>query len=1009
MNNNVPLTQQEDNVISGMHTISLGESQHNAVIDEDKEYSLLDTGEQVITLKTGANTSAGVYDRSGKLIRTLWSGKWMEAGTHEVTWEGKDDAGNKVAIDGHTIKVLSSNVSYEWEGAAIGNTGKPITGSNKLHSNSPARDVCFIGDEVYWALGYHEKWPAQWVTSLMHPENGKTWFEPLQQTNQSTVLVATDGALVYWAGHDTYSQPTVSFIWAMIAATKQRAIFANGVPAAMAWGSTYQSTISYKSEPNSYITGLAVQRAGKYLFVSRKAQNELQVIHKTTGALVQTIPVTSVGLLAIDRGDKLWVAQGDSTIKQYSVNSNGTITPTGKKINLNGIIGGMDVSPDNRTIAVCDMDNQIVKGFNTVTGVLLWTLGSKGGYLMDATVTNTKFFWKDAKGIQYSFIKYTPNGGFYLGDPINMRYLQFDSSRNYVRTISWINTFYKAGIDPNNTARLFCVFLEFKIDHTKPLQQCWILKKNWGATFSNLYDKSKISNIVTFPNKRTYGLLRGSSIIAPGKENSYYVVELVEGGTMRITTTEITPLSSFLQKDGSLIKATISGGTTRVVKYQLSGFNNNNPLWNTTGTVLAISSLPNFRFNSLGITENKIIGFDISARNIYDNSDYHLLAFPIGGNTPMWKTSRGTSRDYLGPYPEGGWFDNGNGVNLGLNGGGGFMQCMNNHIIWNYHGEFWKQSHTNRYNHYDASTGLLIGSFGTITPDNVTNEESAYGEDGNALTGGFVFANDNYYLYHNGEIYGLHRWKLHGMNTIAIQTLPVANPNEVTRLEGNDLLVGLIRYTSLQDGVAGWHRSPTTDYQYPNNEFFKAVVGYASYDPFEPPDLTVQFHKSSGSAYVTRDLGDNAGAVNWELSGAIMFGKANVNTSSGKAGCYLEVLDSTGKVICRLYRTRSGSLRNVLIGNDKIISSDNGDRKLTLSNYYYQPFSIRASNSQITFQYGSFEAQTTAVLVDNNAIWNDPSALRFYCFTNSAADNLLRSISLNPLRFRVDKAYSSIV
>jgi len=336
------------------------------------------------------------------------------------------------------------------------------------------------------------------------------------------------------------------------------------------------------------------------------------------------------------------------------------------------------------------------------------------------------------------------------------------------------------------------------------------------------------------------------------------------------------------------------------------------------------------------------------------------------------------------------------------------MQCLNNHIVWNYHGEFWKQSQTNRYHNYDANTGLLIGSFGTVTRDNVTNEEAHYGQDGNAVTGSLVYASDNYYLYHNGETYGVHRWKLHGMDTIAVQTLAVSEAR-ITTQEGIDLLAGLVRDTSLQDGIEGWHRSPLSDYHTSNSEFFKAVVGYTSYDPFEPPDLTVQFHQSSGSAYVKRDLGDNASAVSWEVWGEMLFDRSGVNEPAGKGGCYLEVLDSAGKSICRLYRIRNSTYRNILMGNNKVISSDNSNGELMLANYYYQPFSVRAVNGNITFRYGSFEAQTTAVLTDNGAIWNAPATLRFYCFTNNAADNLLRSISLKQLRFKVERGFNGNV
>lgn len=964
----------------------------------------LPVNERYFVLPQPAYTSAGVYDHNNNLIRTLWSYQYMPAGANALYWDGRDDAGNAVTLNGHTVKILSSNVTYQWEGALIGNSGNPMTGANMIHANKAARDVCFIGDEVYWALEYHETWPAQWVTSLAHPENGKTWFEPLRQTNQNTAHCVTDGNYVYWGGFDPYSSPVFSFVWATVAATKQRAVFANGVSATMAWGSTYASTIAGKTLDNSYISGMAVQKTNNCLLVARKVQNEVQVLHKTTGALLQTVTIANAGRMAVDSNDNVWIIS-NTTLQYYTVGSDGALTLT-RSIDTGVTLSGVDVSPDNTTIAVCDMDTQVLKGFSTTTGALLWTLGTAGGYLTDATVTNTKFYWKDAAGARLAFVKYTPDGGFYVGDGANWRYLQFDSSRNYVRSISWIPSIYNVCVDPNNPRRLFCGFLEFDIDYTKPAAQGWTLKKNWGAPFTtSLYDSGGIrANMVTFPqNGRTYGLLRGTGAAAV----NYYVVEMVEGATMRIpAAATITPLTSYLQPDGSLVKATVTASTTTLTQYPLTGFDaGNNPVWSATGTVLTTSANPNFNFNSVAILPDKVVGFDISARAIYDSSDYHVIAFPKGGNAPLWKTARGTNRDYAGPYPDEGWFDNGNNVNTGLNGGGGFMTYMNNHLIWNYHGEFWKQSQANMYQHIDAATGLMIGSFGALRPDNVTNQESPYGVDGNALTGSIVYANGNYYLYHNGESYGTHRWKLQGMDTVTVQTLPLTSiPSPVQ--PATDLLAGLPRYGSLPDGQGGWNRSPAQDFKTvaANTEYCYIRGGYYSFNPFESPDISIYYAEVNGSAFVSRTLGNNTGAQQWTLQGEVYFSTTYVNTSTttfGTGGWYMEVLDSAGKIICRVYRTSTVTSNNVMLFNDKTIYTDGSDAAMTVLNYHYQPFHIYADQQgMLHFGYSNLPEQGTINMVDSGAAWNDPATFRIYCFANSLTRNYERLVAIRRLYFQ---------
>ncbi|UCG43072.1 MAG: T9SS type A sorting domain-containing protein, partial [candidate division WOR-3 bacterium] len=44
----------------------------------------------------GAEVSLQVFDASGRVVRTLISGR-RAAGTYTTTWNGKDDAGRKLA------------------------------------------------------------------------------------------------------------------------------------------------------------------------------------------------------------------------------------------------------------------------------------------------------------------------------------------------------------------------------------------------------------------------------------------------------------------------------------------------------------------------------------------------------------------------------------------------------------------------------------------------------------------------------------------------------------------------------------------------------------------------------------------------------------------------------------------------------------------------------------------------------------------------------------------------
>src|SRR4029077_8192735 len=66
-------------------------------------------------------SSAGVFDPSGKLVRTLWS---AEPGHSDITATGGDGRLDDMSVapaGNYTIKMLQHNIQYTWEGV-IGNT-----------------------------------------------------------------------------------------------------------------------------------------------------------------------------------------------------------------------------------------------------------------------------------------------------------------------------------------------------------------------------------------------------------------------------------------------------------------------------------------------------------------------------------------------------------------------------------------------------------------------------------------------------------------------------------------------------------------------------------------------------------------------------------------------------------------------------------------------------------------------------------------------------------------------
>ncbi|MBC7511335.1 MAG: hypothetical protein H7320_21700 [Ferruginibacter sp.] len=947
-------------------------------------------------LKNESLTSAGAYKKDGTLLRTIWSGKKYVAGSHTANWDGLDDQGIPVADSNFEVKVLTSNVKYEWEGAYIGNSSASGSGDTRFRvfDFDGVQNVVVSGTNAFVASGYAEGWPAEFTFNTASPSK-KAWVGQTGITGSNTTFVATDGNKVYWAGFDPF-QNTESFVFATNNSNNAEVTFLNGVNAHMEWDNTSNitySTISYKNAPGTIISGLAVQKAGNFLFVSRTSQNELQVVDKTTGALIRTITIAGISKLGIDNMDNLWIAH-ETVLDQFKISLDGNLTKTGIAITSLQTIGGYGFSPDGTTIAVCDVFNQVVKGFSITTGTLSWTLGTPGGYLTNSTVSNDKFYFRDVRGEKLTYLTYLPDGGFYVGDNGNLRIQHFSASRNFTKSIMMLSTNYRTMVDKNVPTRVFADYLEFEIDYSKPLaadNSSWKLKRNWRANFTSKYDFDyKIINIVTFPNGRTYARVKINGV-------TYELIELVKDGVIRFTGILLGQYG-FLNDDGS--KMTI-GYPAHHIRFALTGFDaTNNPIWSTTPDYLAnLSTLgPNdpLPFNNQyeePITQSgKIIYFNCRRVDDKNGDEYHLGAVNKGGTGFLWRTARGTQNSYGGQFPRDGAFDNGNGVETDFRAGGSAL-TYKDHIFWGYHGEFWKQSQTNIWNHVDGNTGLFVGQFGAIKKDYGMAEAPAE-VAGNVFGGTIVEVNGNVYLYHNDEGVnnGIHRWKILGLNTVEVQTATVLSGN-VPLNEGIDLLEGITRdLTTIPNNFHGWTRVPEV-----NSNGAYIEVGNNSYDKFKPANLQFVFNQPKGnSAVFSRDLENNLKLNDWSIKGKLNYQYNQMSEFDLSSASFVDVVDGAGKQIARFDFRQSANQSGThsLRGNNVILTGGT-----TAENVYSsrdEDFEITYSNTQITFSFAGYTA-TTKDKADVTADATGPKFFRFYAYTNGYQTP--KYVSIQELRF----------
>ncbi len=937
------------------------------------------TGTFTFTLSSSARTSAGVYKKDSTLVRTLWANRTYAAGTYTEYWDGKDDYGTKITSPDATynVKVLSSNVNYNWDGI-IGNTSSSNTGT-AVHRGyyTSMTGMAIAGNTAYFCQGYSEAYSSQAKFSTSAPQTRldlKGFSGKLSTMNADYVV--TDGTNVYWAGYDAYKTANSFVMATKVSDDSQVSFGTNGSSYTMQQlgaPKKYTSVIDKLNISQSKPTGLAVQLSGNYLFVAHGGLNQLHVLNKTTGALVQNLSYPSVSGLATD-GAYLWMVTGTNVVSKYKVNSNGTLSSPILKLSGIGTAGAISVS--GTTIVVIDAGtNQIVRFFNTSTSAQTATLGTLGGYATSPNVTTTKFLFNDFRGNTNSFLAFAPDGSFWVGDPGNYRELHYTSTRSFIATIQSLGASYSSCVDPNNITRVFANYLEFAIDYTKPLtgNTGWTLVKNWAfKTQSPTSNIRKLLNVVTLSNGRTYGQDYGG----------LGFVELTSSG-LRSTGLANTGV---LNMDGSVTRFTGSyntGSSVTYTRYSLTGFDATyNPKWSATGTLLA-STPPNTMkdpnnfpgnvsptsYNFISLSD-KVIFYNPSlyyggTATLYDG--YHLGAIKKGGNKWLWKTQKTNSRGYKGSFPEADYFEVGNGVNQYA---GSNVNVVNNNIITGYHGEFWKNGQTNYFNHY-YEDGLAIGQFGTdfykISSNLNVYPTPDIGNAGNALSPTLVKdANGNLYLYHGDESYhgGIHRWKITNLSSIKEQYINIPYPNS-----SNAPALG---YTNLHSGLplnvkpatAGWSTSGT----------LTSVTGTKKYILDGAPDIFTSFAQLSGTASLQKDLGTNNVTTSWKISGQVSFEFSDVVVGSG-INSYIDVLDAAGKILARFYYSGSAATKVVTIyGNSAKIASATG---LSPTLLQFQPLEISVLNGLVTFKYANFPAVTTPIY-DATASWKKPKTLRQY-------------------------------
>jgi hypothetical protein len=984
------------------------------------------------SLSAAAKTSAGIYQvipgKSDKLIRTLWGGVTKEAGTYVYKWDKKLDNGTLAPPGNYVPKIGYGNV-VATATKGIGNNSDAVSGPTLLRFFKGYYAMCVVKkagfpDMLYCSTGYNEGFPSTFKTTVANPYS-KTWIEPMRETNAGINFICANSENIFHSGYDPFDPDNwESFVFALKVSDDSRRQFTSGVPAPMQWGSVYNHAIDYlatsrtgQNDPDTTVSGMAVQAHGGYLFTSRKALNEIHVLNNTTGAYVRTIAKTSPRAMIVDNVNDnsiVWAIHG-TVVEKFTINSDGTWTTTGISISM-PTANGLSISPNGQIISISETDTGLVRHFNTSNGTVAGTLGRGETYIQYARAFDDKFYWKDTRQHYHTFLTYLPDGTLYVGDKENRRVQHFTAGGVYIDNIRTESANYVVDVDPNNTNHLYIAFRQLAIDWTKEPGEPGFetLVANWAGTFENRFDSfQQIKDIITYPNGKTYARLR--------EGDSVTHVELVNNGVMRIKGTNF-PQNTTFSKDGSKIFFETQGlGSTQVIKrYAITGYTDNWPDYSNTPEILATTPVvtANDTYISLGIkwdplTDfNKVVFYNEARAETVDGIGigYHLGFIERGESDWTAQTAKGTKPwikvngvltdlGETGPFPTDGTFPNGNNVIYA----GGPLFILGHFVGYVYHGEFYKDAQVNMVNLFHDS-GLFVMQFG-IKGYEHAGEEGTVGGGGNWLSGAFFQAphqvgTGNAIVVGNDESYGgrVQYFKISGLDTFTVVT---GTPTEIepTLPEGLDLFANLVESNTLPT-AHGWSSSRANQGNI-IEPVFRAEVGRKTYDRFARPDVSVTSQAGTPLEWIARDLETGVNMSSWHLhSGQISWEKNDSDEPNGGSKSALQILDNEGKVICQILMKRDASIfekKHIIFNN---LTLESGQSNAFIAKFGdWQDYEVKLLNGQLHVKYRDLTG-ITSTLVDPTANIQRPAKLRWVAIVNVIQDNHAKRIALRNFYFK---------
>lgn len=482
--------------------------------------------EPPIPIGAAATTSAGIFDSTDKLVRVLWNTEVAHPDRDNPAgaWDGTLEDGTVAPTGEYIAKVIAHEITYTWEGA-IGHTSPNHTTLTYWNYACPTTDMEIYTDGKMWHCAqYHERLPVMGYSTTTNIEN--MTYVPVnygfRDAYVGALFVTTDGTMTYYA----FSDGGTSYVQAINYSTEVLVSF----PTFGVGGSNRR--IGFDSSANNFISSVAVQRGGSFLFITRAAQDKLLTLNKSTGEVVQTNSTfDEPSLVEVNptTPSQLWLLRkvaGAWKFTKCTVDGAGVVTATATETSATLTTPfSSSISPDGATLLVADAADHKIRAFNTSDASLKTAFGASGlfgdgGYDTNPNVTNTKWLFKNlcSFGGGNGWVAYAPDGSFWIGDSGNNRHLHFSSgnSPTYIEQVMYQPAYYACGVCANDPTRVFIGYHEFSINYSLPLAPgngSWTYVRNWGGSPEVTLASSgehyiRLKYVGTYADGRTYAVFR---------------------------------------------------------------------------------------------------------------------------------------------------------------------------------------------------------------------------------------------------------------------------------------------------------------------------------------------------------------------------------------------------------------------------------------------------------------------------------------------------------------------